>query len=168
MPDPAVTERRPAAIIEIGAWPETAGPARAALERLIDLSVPTVLGEATMRGTRTVMALTPGRWLAVDEEPLPFASLAALAAPGTLVVTDLSDARAVFRIAGHGAVAVLRQGPKIDLDRRSFAPGRVALTSFQQMGVLIHRVAIDSFDLYIDLSYLHACRAWLADAAREL
>jgi heterotetrameric sarcosine oxidase gamma subunit len=167
MPSMLVTERRPGTVLQIGTWPTVADEARAALAELLTMPMPLRPGATATRGSLTVVAPAPGRWLLVDETPWPAARLGALAAREVLVVTDLSDARAVLRVEGPGAPAVLRQGPRIDLDPRAFPPGAARACSIHTMSVLIYRIATDAFDLHVALSHTHAIREWLTDAATE-
>jgi sarcosine oxidase subunit gamma len=133
------------------------------LEALLGLPPPAP-GKAVGPAAATVMGLAPGRWLlSADDASWP-ARLAAAFAEGQAAVTDLSAARLVLRLEGQGSLIVLRQGVAIDLHPAAFPPGSCAQTLVHHMGVLLHRLDADTFDLHVGRSYGRSFREWLHDA----
>jgi sarcosine oxidase subunit gamma len=87
-------------------------------------------------------------------------------------VTDLTDGRAAFRVAGPSARDVLAKGCPLDLHARAFPPGRCAQSLLAKASVLIHLALDDpqagpSFDLYVARSFSHYLFSWLEDAGME-
>lgn len=140
-----ISSRTPAMLLQVTTWPDKI----AALE------------EALRAWPGQRLPLAPGRWLLVAEERAAEPALDPLA--GT--VTDLSDARAVFRIEGEDTVDILSKGVGFDLDPRQFAPGAAGQTLIHGMSVLVHRRADAVFDLYVSASFAELFEAWLGDAA---
>lgn len=152
-----VAERRPATILQAVGWPEDRAALHAALGAWLG-DPPPELGWARSRGSCTVMALAPGRWLLLAETPAPPPD-----APPFLV-TDLSAARLALRLSGRDLEPLLRKGVGFDPDARAFPPGRVAQTLIHHVPVLLHRIEAAAVDLLVPSSWAHAVRAWLDDA----
>jgi sarcosine oxidase subunit gamma len=147
----------------------------AAAGRALDLLLP---GEPCTAATRERIAalwLGPDQWLVT----CPAADVARLA--GTLrevladvhaAVTDVSDGRVAFRLAGPSARDVLAKGCPLDLHPRAFPVGGCAQSLLAKASVLIHLVDDDrergpSFDVYVARSFAHYLWLWLEDAGRE-
>ena len=80
-------------------------------------------------------------------------------------VVDVSANRIVIELAGPAALETLESGCSIDLDPRSFGPGRCAQTLLARTGVLLHQVSDEPrYRLYVRPSFAGYVRAWLADA----
>jgi sarcosine oxidase subunit gamma len=107
-------------------------------------------------------------WLGPDEWLI--ASLrdrlgAARAIHGT--ITDLSHGRAVLRLCGREARAVLAKGCALDLDLRAFPPNACAQTAIAKINVVIDNAAPGAFDLYCSRSYAGSFWDWITEAAAE-
>jgi sarcosine oxidase subunit gamma len=85
--------------------------------------------------------------------------------PHEAVVTDLGHSRTVIRITGTSATALLARGIAIDLDDGAFPVDRFAQTAIREVGVLLHRAAGESFDLYVPRSFAAWLWDWLTEAA---
>ena len=73
-------------------------------------------------------------------------------------ITDVTDGRVAFRLAGPSAREVLAKGCPLDLHPRAFAPGRCAQSLLAKASVLIHLVDDGpergpSFDVYVARSF---------------
>ena len=87
-------------------------------------------------------------------------------------ITDVTDGRVAFRVAGPSARDVLAKGCPLDLHPRAFPPGRCAQSLLAKASVLIHLVDDDpergpSFDVYVARSFAQYLWTWLEDAGRE-
>jgi sarcosine oxidase subunit gamma len=142
MPEVTIEEREVGRLIQIAAWPTTLSAV-----------------EVTLADQPAALPIGPGRWLVLEPTPGLEASLADAA-----IVTDLSDARVLFRLEGQAVERLLRQGIKLDLDPRIFPPGHTAATMLGHVAVLLHRRSDASFDLYVGRSYAASAQAWLLDA----
>jgi sarcosine oxidase subunit gamma len=70
----------------------------------------------------------PESWLMIAAERPDFETELATSLGDTAAVVDLSDARAMLRIGGGNARALLAKGVSIDLHPRAFGPGDTAIT----------------------------------------
>jgi sarcosine oxidase subunit gamma len=128
-------------------------------------------------GTRLIVWLGPDEWLVIGEPgtgPALEAEIrAALEAgdpptSGTSAVVDVSANRTTVSVAGPRARDLLAFGCSIDLDARSFGPGRCAQTMLARAQVIIVPVgpeAEPAFRILVRPSFASYLAAWLADAA---
>ena len=112
----------------------------------------------------------PGQWLAVSET-LGNETLAGDLDEnlrGLASISDQSGGRAVLRLSGPHARAVLAKGLPIDLHPRIFKPGNAATSTLSFMGVQIWQV--DDTPTY-DLAFFRSVSAsfwhWLTTSAGE-
>ena len=99
-------------------------------------------------GALSFVGMGPGQWLAVEEggDALTFARRLSDAVAGTASISDQSDSRAVLRLSGPKARAVLAKGLAVDLHKRVFGPGDAALSSIALIGA--HLWQIDDAPTY--------------------
>jgi sarcosine oxidase, subunit gamma len=81
--------------------------------------------------------------------------------------TDVTDARAVLRLAGACARPVLAKGCPLDLGRRVFGPGRVAQSLVARAQAVILPIDEGGYDLLVARSFAGYLWAWLLDAGAE-
>lgn len=107
----------------------------------------------------SVLWLAPGEWGLVGDGASDTARRAAGALAGaTHHLSDLTEGRVVFAIAGASARNLLARGCSLDLHPRAFAEGDCAQTRFAHLPVLIHRPSDDDlFELWVEAP----CAAWL-------
>lgn len=112
----------------------------------------------------------PDQWLAVADRgagrdleielQLPLAGLAA--------VVDQSDARAVMRISGSRARAVLAKGVPIDLHPRAFMTNSAAITHASHIGIIIWQVDdAPTYDIALFRSFADSFAHWLNESSAE-
>jgi sarcosine oxidase subunit gamma len=147
----------------------------AAVGRVLDLLLP---GEPCTSAAREQIAalwLGPDQWLVTcpgsDVARLMGALREALA-DVHVAITDVTDGRVAFRLAGPSARDVLAKGCPLDLHPRAFPFGGCAQSLLAKASVLIHLVDDDprsgaGFDLYVARSFAHYLWMWLEDAGRE-
>jgi len=131
------------------------------------------LGQAPMREPRQTQLLERGQllnvapgqhWLISTDLSLSDAVLAA--APAALgSATELSHSR--VRLAVHGAEvpALLARGITVDMDPAAFGVGQFVQTGLHHVGVLLHRTAAASYELYLPRTFAVSLWEWLCDAA---
>jgi len=147
----------------------------AATGRALDIVLPTEANSSAGKGTIMALWVGPDEWLITCPRERVAALTTALreALAGVhAAVTDVSDGRAVFRLAGPSARALLAKGTPFDLHPRVFRPGACAGTGLGKTSVLIHLVADDPhtgpiFDVYAGRSFGRYLFAWLDDAGLE-
>lgn len=124
-------------------------------------------GTAIFEGETGLVWSAPGQWLAVAPSPRDLRDWPE-ALRGVASVTDQSDSRALVRISGPQARAMLAKGVAIDLHPRAFGPGRAAVTSIAHIGVqLWQRDAGPTYDLAVARSFAGSFWRWLEHAAAE-
>ena len=147
----------------------------AAVGRALDLLLPGEPCTSAARDRISALWLGPDQWLVTcPARDLPglLASLREALAGVHAAITDVTDGRVAFRLAGPSARDVLAKGCPLDLHPRAFAPGRCAQSLLAKASVLIHLVDDEpergpSFDVYVARSFAHYLWTWLEDAGRE-
>jgi sarcosine oxidase subunit gamma len=147
----------------------------AAVGRVLDVLLPSEPRTSAARDQIGALWLGPDEWLvtcpASEVAPLHNALREALGGVNA-AITDVTDGRVAFQIAGPSARNVLAKGCPLDLHARAFPPGRCAQSLLAKASVLIH-LADDEpergpgFDVYVARSFAHYLWAWLEDAGRE-
>lgn len=139
---------------------------RAILTERFGLSLPEA-GAAQFEGERGLIWSAPGQWLALAPSPRDLRDLPE-ALRGVAAVTDQSDSRALVRISGPQARAMLAKGVAVDLHPRAFGPGQVAVTSIAHIGVqLWQRDAGPTYEIAVARSFAGSFWHWLEHAAAE-
>ena len=119
-------------------------------------------------GSIAMLPVGPDAWLAVsDRGPGEVRDAVVAAAGGRVACTDLTHAKAVFRVAGPDARNRLARGCPMDLD--TVEPGSAAATMLGPFEVVIRRdYAPDSFEVFVSRSVARSAREWLGGSdARE-
>lgn len=154
-------------LVEIGLYPSKRADAEQALRSWLG-AVPTTI---------TAPAETP-RGLLIRTGPLSFwlvstpgsdRVLSARAAiPEAIAsIIDLSSSRTRLTVAGAAAADVLLKGIPIDLTPDRFPAGSVAVTGVHHTPILLHRTALDRFEIYAMRTFALTVLEWLTDAAME-
>ena len=146
-----------------------------AIGRVLDLLLPTEPCTSATRERISALWLGPDQWLLTSPEP-EAAGLAGSLREALLdahaAITEVTDGRVAFRLAGPSAREVLAKGCPLDLHPRAFPPGACAQSLLAKAAVLIHLEGDDrergpSFDVYVARSFAHYLWLWLEDAGRE-
>lgn len=140
---------------------------QAALRNAYGLALPSEPKRVAANGVAVVWS-GPDQWLAIAErthgrdlETELKPRLAGLAA-----VVDLSDARAILRIAGPRAREVMAKGVPVDLHPREFKPGDVAITHASHIGVIVCQIdEAPSYDILVPRSFAASFMHWLTASA---
>jgi sarcosine oxidase, subunit gamma len=141
------------------------------LESALGLALPRVPNTVASRGDRRALWLGPDEWLLVgpggqQEAPGQTLRHGLNGAFGSIV--DVSANRTVLEIRGPNARELLAHVVPIDLDTRSFGPGRCAQTLLAKAQVIIDRISEDpAFHVYIRSSFASYVADWILDAAAE-
>ena len=147
----------------------------AAAGRVLDLLLPTEPSTSAVKDQISALWLGPDQWLLTcptQDAPGLIETLRAALADVHSAITDVSDGRVAFRVAGPSARDVLAKGTPLDLHPRAFGPGSCAQSLLAKASVLIHLVDDEpergpSFDVYVARSFAHYLWTWLEDAGRE-
>jgi sarcosine oxidase subunit gamma len=160
--DQRLTEVRPLSILQVQAWPDTHERVRHFLGELLSLDAPAI-GQAVATSDLTVAASAPGRYLIAGNQGDLAQRVEAALPSGDAAVTDLSHGRAILRLEGGDAAAILQTSVLLDLARVAFPPGRVAETPIHHVNVLIHRHSETAFEVWAPRSFALSLAEWLLD-----
>jgi sarcosine oxidase subunit gamma len=146
-----------------------------AVGRALDLLLPSEPCTSAARDQLGALWLGPDQWLLIcpaNDLPDLVASLREALAGVHTAITDVSDGRVAFRIAGPSARDVLAKACPLDFRPRAFPLGRCAQSLLAKASVLIHLVDDvpeqgPSFHVYVARSFAHYLWTWLEDAGRE-
>ena len=143
-----------------------------ALAKATGIPIPLQPRRATGDNTHTGLWMAPDQWLLLCPPEETETLLAALAktkeeAALSMTATNVSDARAIFRLRGDGTRATLMKAMPVDFLAPAFAPGDVRRSAFAGIAAMAHCRAADpdEFDLYIFRSYAAYALAWLQRAS---
>jgi sarcosine oxidase, subunit gamma len=146
-----------------------------AVGRTLDLLLPTEPCTSATKERIAALWLGPDHWLLTCPEP-EAADLAGSLREALLdvhaAITEVTDGRVAFRLAGPSGRDVLAKGCPLDLHPRAFPPGACAGSLLAKAAVLIHLQDDDrergpGFDVYVARSFAHYLWMWLEDAGRE-
>jgi sarcosine oxidase, subunit gamma len=83
-------------------------------------------------------------------------------------ITDVTDLREGFEIAGSHAPDVLRKGCAVDLHPRVFTAGACVQTALARVRVTLRHIdAAPTYEVLVERSFAGYLAAWLDDAAVE-
>jgi sarcosine oxidase subunit gamma len=120
------------------------------------------------KGDRRALWLGPDEWLVVEPDGGQTAlerGLRDALGQAYGAVTDVSANRTLLEIRGSMARDLLEHGVSIDLDARSFGPGRCAQTLLAKAQVFVERRDESAFVLYARASFASYVANFLLDAA---
>nr|WP_274382843.1 sarcosine oxidase subunit gamma family protein [Methylorubrum extorquens] len=125
------------------------------------------VGTTSIQGERGLVWSAPGQWLGVAETRRDLSSLQELL-QGVAAVTDQSDGRAVVRVSGHRARAMLAKGVALDLHPRAFRTEHTAVTNIAHINAQIwQRDEGPTYDIMVARSFAGSFWSWLTHAAAE-
>lgn len=139
------------------------------VQSLFGIAVPTGPKRVT-KGSVSFIGMGPGQWTVVDEagHPHSFAANLAKEFAGLASVSDQSDARAVIRVSGPKARAVLAKGLFLDLHPRVFKPGDAALSAIALIGSHIWQIdETPTYEISVFRSMAGSFAHFLLDAGAE-
>ena len=153
----------------ISTWVGGSNALEAAVGKAVGAEVPSSCGctQQTPRGL--LMRIGPYEFLLVGSQRAPdlVPALRELVSAAVGSVVDLTHARCRIRVEGAQSRAVLNKLFALDLDELKFPLGEIRLTGHHHVPSVLHRLALDSFDLYVLSTYAHDQLAALLDAAQE-
>jgi sarcosine oxidase subunit gamma len=137
----------------------------------LGFALPVEPNSVASREDRRALWLGPDEWLVVGPDSQQYALERLLrngleGAFGSIV--DVSANRTVLEIRGSKARDLLAHGVPIDLDARSFGPGRCAQTLLAKAQVIIEGRDEWAFHVYVRTSFAVYVASWLLDAAANL
>lgn len=146
------------------------GDGIAAAGRALGYALPVEANTTGGDGATLACWLGPDEWLIVTEDGGQAELIQRLSealAGHAHAATDVTDARAVLRLAGACARPVLAKGCPLDLHPRSFGVGRVAQSLVARAQAMILPIEGGGYDLVVARSFAGYLWAWLLDAGAE-
>jgi len=147
----------------------------AAVGRVLDLLLPSEPCTSAAKAQIAALWLGPDEWLVTcpaHDVPRLVGALREALADVHAAITDVTDGRVAFRLAGPNARDVLAKGCPLDLHPRVFPVGSCAQSLLGKATVLIHLLEDQTeggpgFDLHVARSFADYLWLWLEDAGRE-
>jgi sarcosine oxidase subunit gamma len=147
----------------------------AAVGRVLDLLLPSEPCTSAAKAQIAALWLGPDEWLVTcpaHDVPRLVGALREALADVHAAITDVTDGRVAFRLAGPNARYVLAKGCPLDLHPRVFPVGSCAQSLLAKATVLIHLLDDQTeggpgFDLHVARSFADYLWLWLEDAGRE-
>ena len=148
----------------------------AAVGRALDLLLPSEPCTSAARDQISALWLGPDQWLVTcpaRDVPGLLASLREALAGVHAAITDVTDGRVAFRLAGPSARDVLAKGCPLDLHPRAFPPGRCAQSLLAKAvgadppRATTTRSAVPASTSTSPAPSPHYLWTWLEDAGRE-
>ena len=162
-------ELRFASQVDLRADPKDAG----VMQRLagsLGLALPVIPNTVASKDDHRALWLGPDEWLLVGpdgEQTALERGLRDALRDAFGSVTDVSSNRTLLEIRGARARELLAHCVSIDLDERSFAPGRCAQTLLSKAQVIIESRGESTFNIYVRTSFASYVADWLVDAAAD-
>ena len=125
---------------------------------------------AVQAGDLTAVWIQPRTWLLLQPWRGEGALLRKLApgCRGLGALVDQTGGKAVLRVSGKCARAVLAKGCRVDLHPRAFKPGSAAVTPIAHVNVVLAQADdAPSFDLILPASFAETFVEWLLMSAGE-
>ncbi len=155
-----LSELRPASIVGLQAFLDTALDFGEALGEALSLDIPENAYFAEGEDA-TLVSLGVGRLLVLaGRENLAVELAGAIGSSGT--VNDLSHARTLLRLEGAPVEEVLNRGIAMDLAR--MPPGAATQTKMEHFDVTLMRRSPECFEILLFRSFAEAAAKWLLDA----
>lgn len=157
-------------MVQVCAWPDTEASVCAALASAIGMRPPAEPNRVEARGSTRVLWLGPHRWLVVTPKAPGsdlVGQLRALLPTEAAAVVDLGAGRRVFALSGPRARDVIAKELPIDLHPVAFPPGRCVQGLMTHVGVLVHAIAPEAYEIFVYRAFAQHFLEMLEDAAAE-
>lgn len=161
-----LSERRPGSIVEIAVW-SNGKKAATAISKATGIKNPPALGRTMTSPGNMLLAIGPGRYLAISQDEGLAQRLSAKVPAGEGVIVDLTHGRVGIRISGLAAQPLLQKGLSFDLDIAAFPPMATTSSAIHHMGVTVVRIDETCFDVFAMSSFAGSLWDWATDAAVE-
>jgi len=155
-------------LVQVQAWPDTLPAVRKAVEEQVKAKLPTGRFDVLTSNSSVVMPTGPGRFLIECAKPEQETVLRSKISSDIGAVTGLTHSRVVVRVGGPKAAWLLATGIGLDFALVAFPAATVQLTHHHEIGLTVHRVDEETFELYAFTSYARGLWHWLTTAAGEV
>ena len=144
---------------------------RIVVRDVLGVDIPTTPNTYVASSSISVLWMGPDEWLIVGD-PGVEQSLVRRLTEGLQgmhsSVVDVSDARSVIELSGVRSRDLLAKGCSLDLHPRVFHVGNCAQTTLARANVILQLLEqTPSWRIYVHISFVMYCAAWLLDAMAE-
>jgi heterotetrameric sarcosine oxidase gamma subunit len=154
-------------IVQVAGWPDTFDVVSKRFASSAAGIVPNAFGIASVADTVTAIWAGAERLWFTADDPALMKRFDGVATDENAMLLDLSDSRTVLRLKGGAARSVLIKGIAVDLHTDAFPVQAIAHTMVEHVGVLLHRVGPEAFELFVPRSYSANIWYWLTESAEE-
>ena len=140
-------------------------------QKVLQLSLPLAANSCSQQEQTEVWWFGPDEWLllvASGREQALIEAFERECAGLHFAVTEITGGYGCFDLEGPKVLDFLARGVPLDLDPRSFAPGRCAQTLIGQIGVALRPVEGGGMRLLVRSSFAEALFEWMLATARSL
>ncbi|MEP3112344.1 sarcosine oxidase subunit gamma family protein [Nisaea sp.] len=163
-----LTERTPFSVVQVEARVDAVPALAQALEATTGTAPSLKPNQSAGNGQPRLLGTGTGKWLVIEPEHRDLAACLRSAIPDSVAITDLSHARAIFRLSGRDARTLLAKGCSIDIHPSEFLTDSSRMTGVFHAPALIDcRSAEPVFDIYVHRSYGAHLFESLLDGALE-
>ena len=142
-----------------------------AVQNATGVGLPHAANTVSAVGARQILWLGPNEWWvtgADGEAGTLVDSLRTALAGQHAAACDVSESRAILRLKGPKARAVLMRGVSLDLHPREFRVGQCAQTGLSRCNVLLHLIDdAPTFEIYVLKSFSDYLWRWLELIGRD-
>ncbi len=162
-----LSHRLPVSLVQVQSFPDSVDAVRAVLsEQLGDMLAlePAVSASDTL----AIMPTGPGRYLLESTHEGLEDQMRGALDPADAAVTGLTHGRCVISISGDMTTFVLASGIALDFSTVGFPVSEVKMSSHHEIGLTVHRLGEQHFELYAFTSLVGGLWHWLSHAAAEV
>ena len=155
-------------VTQVATWSANADALGRALGAALGLAVPARTGDVVHLNRGILVRSGPEEFMLLCEQPADRVTELRQTIDADIgSVTDLSHARCHIRIEGDKCRDVLSKLFALDFREPQFPLDQVRLTGNHHVACMLHRRALDSFDIYVFSTYAFDQLSTLVDAALE-
>lgn len=115
------------------------------------------------------LPLAPNQWILVSEKDTgpAFAEKISNKIKGLGYVSEQSESRVCIKVSGPNARELMSRGCHLDLHPSVISNGYCAQTTMAQVGVLLHVVDDQNYELYVYSGFARSFWHWINDTAGQ-
>jgi len=163
-----LSSRLCSSLVQVQAWPDTWNEVQKALKDHFGIGLPEKRHAVVSRKGAHVMPTGPGRVLIDSDQVELEGKLRSKVSSDMGAVTGLTHSRVVLTVSGPKAAWLLATGIGLDFAQSAFPVGEARLTHHHEIGLTVHRLDGETFELYAFTSYARGLWHWLTQAAAEV
>lgn len=160
-----LSEKAPGTLVQLAGWQDFAEASSPALALLGFDGLGNYRAVRTVAGASCIRIAPDKLLLHHQDNEVLFSSLEKLD-PASISILDLSHARWIIEIEGRAVEALLARLAAIDLSLSAFPETTFAQTGIHHIGVLLYRVSVEKFQIFVPVSWIGSLWELICDTAR--